>query len=103
MPTKRKGAAAEDKSEVQPAKKTKEKSMDYSKFYRRIVSPTTWYNISEQIGALQDGLECDDFNLYGWREEIRVLANYIDLLLKMFNLIQHMEDLTSKGMTSDKQ
>ena len=63
-----------------------------------IMFPTTWDNISYQFESLQDGLD-----IYGSIEEIRHLAEYIDLLLKMFTPMQHMEDLTSKGMASDTQ
>ena len=97
-------AKAKEEKEAWAAKKIKEDPMDNSKFYRMIMSPTIWDSVNEEFESLQNSIEYNDFfDLYGKHHEISYLAGYIDLLLKMFTLMQHMKNLTGKGMESDKQ
>ena len=116
MPPKRKRAAAKDKDEVSLGKMTKEtpksseaeettenaqkEKLDYHHWYCEL-APRALTAITYQFHCVQEVIDSDSvldsIHLVMW------LATYVDVLHKMYIMIQQIEDLTSKWQTSDKQ
>ena len=90
--------AAEDKCEAPPPKKSK----NYSRFCSEI-APRAVNAILDQYEKLRNIIDSNGLTWPIIAEEDRRLTEQVDVLQKVCAVVEDVEDLTSKGMASEKQ